>query len=275
VAVNLDKMSPHLNPGEYMMTPQEVRIGTRLEFEILNSDGQRVGNTFISQLLEHQDDGSVVISAPITESRVVYVPAGVTVRLTFVHQLHGLLGFKATIRSREYRENIAVLIAEPDGGLEKIQRREYYRLDVIVNALIWPDEADSGSESQANAGTGAAGMQSNKAAAGQHPAPSTKTGTTAEAAPVKGYTKNLSGSGVCIICDTNFPKGSVVRVELELNDNIRFKARCIVMRSQQVEVRRSKSYEMGMRFYEITNKDQDNLIKYIFEQQRILLKKEK
>jgi hypothetical protein len=62
------------------MTPQEIKLGTRLEFEMLNKQDEKVGNTFISQLLEHQDDGSIVISAPITESRVVFVPAGITVR---------------------------------------------------------------------------------------------------------------------------------------------------------------------------------------------------
>lgn len=240
-----------------MMTPQEVRIGTRLEFEMLDKNNERVGNTFVSQLLEHQEDGSIVISAPITESRVVFVPIGITVRLTFVHQLHGLLGFKAVIRSKEYRGNVAVLTAEPEGDLEKIQRREHFRLDVIVDALIWPDEEDPGPGTE------------NKTEA------ENTQDKTAEAAPVKAYTKNLSGSGACLISDINFPKGSFVKVELDLSNDITFRARCVVLRSQQVEVRRSKSYELGVRFVEISKKDQDHLIRYIFEQQRLILKKEK
>lgn len=239
-----------------MMTPQEIKIGTRLEFEMLNSQDEKVGNTLISQLLEHQNDGSIIISAPITESRVVFVPTGITVRLTYVHQLHGLLGFKALIRSKEYRGNVAVLIAEPDENIEKIQRREHFRLDVIIDALIWPDAADSGSEAQKDTDAKA-------------------PDSTEEAAPVKAYTRNLSGSGVCILSDTNFPKGSYVKVELDLSNDAKLKARCVILRSQPVEVRKGRRYELGMRFIELAKKDQDNLIKYIFEQQRILLKKEK
>ena len=255
------------------MTPQEVKIGTRLEFEMLNKNDEKVGNTFVSQLLEHQDDCSIVISAPITESRVVFVPTGITVRLTFVHQLHGLLGFKAQVRSKEYKGNIAVLIAEPDENIEKIQRREHFRLDVITDALIWPDDTQSGPGDSENADAEASGTQ----AAGENikQDPLSASDKAAEADPVKAYTRNLSGSGVCIISDTNFPKGTNVKIELDLDNDIKFKARCVILRSQQIEVRRGKSYELGLHFTELTKRDQDNLIKYIFEQQRLLLKKDK
>jgi c-di-GMP-binding flagellar brake protein YcgR len=257
------------------MTPQEIKLGTRLEFEMLNKQDEKVGNTFISQLLEHQDDGSIVISAPITESRVVFVPAGITVRLTFVHQLHGLIGLKALVKSKEYRGNVAVLIAEPEGNLEKIQRREHFRLDVVIDALIWPDTADPGSEAPGNTEAESAGSQASGTDAKNDAASAPVPDSTEEAAPVKAYTKNLSGSGVCVISDTNFPKGSNVRIELDLSNDVRFRARCVVLRSQPIEVRKGKSYELGIHFIEIKNRDQDNLIKFIFEQQRLHLKKEK
>jgi|LSQX01.2.fsa_nt_gb c-di-GMP-binding flagellar brake protein YcgR len=229
------------------MTPQEIKIGTRFEFEMLDSNYERVGHTLVSQLLELQPDGSMVISVPISEARIVFVPTGITVRLTFVHLLHGLLGFMALVKLKEYRGNIAVLIVEPDEAIEKIQRREYFRLDVIMDALILPlsDEAAPNESSPA------------------------------EVAPVKAYTRNLSGSGVCVISETNFPKNSWVRVELDLNGSVRFEAKCIILRSDQIEVKRGRSYELGMRFMEITKKDQDNLVKFIFDQQRKLLKKDK
>lgn len=260
------------------MTPQEIKIGTRFEFEMLNKSDEKVGNTFVSQLLEFQPDSSMVISAPITESRVVFVPTGITVRLTFVHHLHGLLGFKALVRAKEYKGNIAVLIVEPEQTIEKIQRREHFRLDVIIDALIWPVVAESESEVSNNAAenrnTKAVGADSNTdTTSAQESAP--VPDKAAEAAPTKGYTRNLSGSGVCLVSENNFPKNSEVRIELDLNNNIIFKAKCIIMRSQAIEVRKGKSYELGLRFTEITKRDQDNLIKYIFEQQRMLLKKEK
>ncbi len=242
------------------MKPQEIKIGTRLEFEMLNKSGEKLGNTFISQLLEHQPDGSIVIYAPIFESRVVYVPVGITIRLTFVHHLHGLLGFKALVSAKEYRGNISILVVEPNETIEKIQRREHFRLDVITDVLIWP--ASTHSDEKAPDTEAAAEVNAEAAVEAKAPA-------------VKAFTRNLSGSGLCAISETNFPRNTEVWVEVDLTNNIKLTAKCIILRNQQVEIRKGKSFELGMRFIEISLKNQDNLIKYIFEQQRMLLKKEK
>lgn len=259
------------------MTPKEIKVGTRLEFEMLNKNGEKQGNTFISQLLEHQSDGSMIIYAPISEARVVYVPTGITVRLTFVHYLHGLLGFKALVRAKEYKGNIAILIIEPDETIEKIQRREHYRLDVVADVLIWPVEAQS---YKPVTDVASAAKISAEADAEAKDIDTDKEGITPSAAstevpPVKAFIKNLSGSGACVLSETNFPRNSEVRIEIDLNNNIKFSAKCIVLRTQSVEIRKGRSFELGMHFTEIKPKDQDNLIKYIFEQQRLLLKKEK
>lgn len=218
------------------MTLQDITIGTRLELDMLSKYGEKVGNTLVSQLLEHQEDGTIVISAPIYESRVFYVPSDITVRLIFLHQQHGMLGFTARVISREYRGKIAVLIVRPDNNIEKIQRRMHYRLDIILDVTIIPPENPGG---------------------------------------VQAYTKNISGSGVCVISETNFPRNTEVMIILNLSDSLQITAKCIVVRSQTLEIRKGRSYELGMRFTDIRNKDQDALIRFIFEQQRMLLKKDK
>ena len=73
------------------MTPQDIALGTRLELEMIDDNGERIGNVYVSQLLEHQEDGTMVISAPISGSRVIYIPDGITIRLTFIDPIQGLL----------------------------------------------------------------------------------------------------------------------------------------------------------------------------------------
>ncbi len=265
------------------MTLQEVKIGTRLELEMLSKNGERVGNTLVSQLLEHQEDGTVVISAPISESRVVFVPAGITIRLTFAHQLHGMLGFTALVISREYRGKIAVLIIQPDDNIEKIQRRMHYRLDIIVDAKIFAADNDhnrsEATESEVNeigSATKAAASEKGLGSSAKAKAQKGEKALSSENADeVKAYTKNISGSGTCIVSDTSFPRGSEVRIKLNLSHNIQISAKCVVVRNQAVEIKKGRSYELGLKFIEISNKDQDALIRFIFEQQRMLLKKEK
>jgi len=225
------------------MTPQEIAVGTRLELEMLGEDGKRIGNVQVSQLLEHLVDGTIVISAPISGTRLIYVPDGITIHLTFIDPVHGLLGFKAVVDSREYRGKVAVIVVRPDSEISKIQRRSHFRLDIVLEAAILPAD-DDGDEAET-------------------------------IAPLKAYTRNISGSGVCIISEKDFPKNTVLRMELGLTDGTQISTKGIVVRSQEVEARKGRNYELGIHFTDISPKDQDRLIRYIFQQQRLILKKDK
>lgn len=219
------------------MTLQEIKIGTRLELEIQNKSGEKVGSALISQMQEYQEDGLIVISAPIYEARLIYLPNDVQIRISFVHHKYGLLGFTALVRAREFKGNIAVLVIEPVTEIEQIQRRMNFRLDILLDAVVmFPD---AGNE------------------------------------PFKAITKNISGSGLCLICDSDFQKNTSVLVELRLTDNIAIKTKCLILRSNTAESRKGKKYEIGMCYTEIAKKDQDTLIKFIFDQQRLRLKGKK
>jgi len=227
------------------MSPQDIVIGTRLELEMLDDNGERIGNVYVSQLLEHQEDGTIVISAPISGSRVIYVPDGITIRLTFIDPIQGLLGFTAVVGYKEYRGKVAVIIVKPGTEILKIQRRMHYRLEIVLDAAIRPVNA---------VGTAKAEEKTD---------------------PVKVCTKNISGSGACIISETDIPKNTMLEMELDLTDGTQIKTRGVVVRSQEVEARKGRNYEVGVYFTDISKKDQDRLIRYIFEQQRILLKKDR
>ena len=216
------------------MTPQEIGLGTRLELELLNRHGEKVGHTFVSQLLEYQSDGQLVISSPIHEARLGFIPRDVNIRLTFIHFKHGLLGFTAVVTSREHKGKIAILVVRPDSEIVRIQRRMNYRLDMVGNLMLWLDQPE----------------------------------------PIKAYSKNISGSGLCVVTDKNIPIDSIIRTELDMPGLSVFDVKCRVLRSKLLESKRGKQFELGLCFVEISEKDQDNLIRYIFEQQRLLLKKE-
>lgn len=223
------------------MTPQEIQIGTRLELELLNKKGEKVGNNYISQLFEQQESNCLVISAPIFEARLIFIPLQAQLRLTFTHYKYGLLGFTALVARREFKGNVAVLIIQPEGELVKIQRRTHYRLDHMADILVRLSEEESkeGSETA-----------------------------------IKALTKNVSGSGICIVTEVDIPKKSEIYVELSLAGKIMITAKCIVIRNTQFEVKKARKYELGLHFIDISQKDRDSLIKYIFERQRVQLKKE-
>lgn len=218
------------------MKPKDIQIGKRLELERINSNGERVGNTYISQMLEYQDDGLIVISAPIFEARLIYVPDAEKIRLTYIDKKHGLLGFTALVKMRGFRGNVAILVIEPDSDISKIQRRMNYRLDIVLNTLI------------------------------------SLPGDDRE--PVRAFTKNISGSGICLVSPMDIPINTKINVELELSDGMIIVAGCVVLRNNAALIRKEKMYELGMRFIDISGKNQEILIKFIFDQQRLQIKKE-
>ena len=221
------------------MTPLEIQLGTRLELELLDNSGEKMGNVYISQMLEIQSSNCIIISAPIFEARLVYISLEAQIRLTFLHYKYGLLGFTARVTGREFRGNIAVLIIKATSDLTNIQRRTHYRLECIADALV--RRAESGME-------------------------------ISEAPQINACAKNISGSGVCLVTETPLPVGTEVEVVLSLADGI--KARGIIVRSTDFEIKKVKCYELGLHFTNMSQKDQDKIIRYVFEQQRILLKKE-
>ena len=228
------------------MFVRDIKIGTRLELNRLNSLGDVQGDTYVSQILEHHGRDMLVISAPIHESRIIYIPDGMRINLTFLHHqrnLVSLLAFTALIKAKEYRGNIAVYIIEPEGEIEKIQRRMDYRLDIVLNAQMWLPDLN-GTESF-------------------------------DTEPIKVFSKNLSGSGICLVSDVEVTKGVETKVEIRLKDDLAIIVRSMVLRVVPTEIRKRKAFELGMRFIHIDKKDQESLIRFIFDQQRLQLKREK
>jgi c-di-GMP-binding flagellar brake protein YcgR len=224
------------------MKLEELLTGTRLELELLDNLGEKVGHTYISQLLEPVRETGMVISAPIFESRLIFVPLNSTLQIAFFHRKHGLMGFTATVNAREYRGNIAILLIQAESEPEKIQRRKHYRLDSLLNAEFKVLDVSS-----------------------DKPFADSFT---------KATVKNISGSGCCIITDENVPNNSVVDLYVYLNTTTKIRALCVVLRNHQVEVKKGISYDLGLHFADISAKDQDLIIRYIFEQQRMLLKRD-
>jgi c-di-GMP-binding flagellar brake protein YcgR len=218
------------------MNLRDIRLGTRLELEILEKTGEKVSGPYVSQLLEHQNDGLLVISAPIFGTQLINIPDNMVIHLTFVHAQYGLIGITALVKSKQFRGKLEVLLVEPVGKLEKIQRRSNFRLDINSDVLIWlinPKE--------------------NK--------------------PIRAYAKNISGSGLCVVCDTYIPKKTKVKIELSLPTDLNISAECVILRVKPAKMRKGIGWELGMHYTDISKNDQDALVKFIFDWQRMLIKK--
>ncbi len=227
---------------EGRMEVRDLKIGTRLELEILDGDGKKIGNTYVSQVLEPVKDRTLIISAPIYESRLIYVPMNGKVRITFFHSRYGLQGFNAVVTAREQKENLSILCVQAETEPDKIQRRTHYRLDCTLDAEygIYSDNPEK---------------------------------ETDQSHYKHALTKNISGSGACIVVREDIAKNTLLDVRISFSETVKIGAVCRVIRCTPLETEKISRYEIRLQFTDITAQDQDYIIKYIFEEQRRLLKK--
>lgn len=227
-------------------TITDTKIGTRFEIELLDSLGGKIGSTYTSQLLDIKDGENLTIAAPIQESRLMLIPSGSSIRCIFLHHKLGLVSFTGTVASREKQENIIVINIAVTSKLTRIQRRNHFRLDCMLDAKYRIIE--EGSENNA-ADLGSVEFK-------------------------KAYTKNISGCGACLVTDEPIEKSSYIYSILILEDGTSIETKCMVVRCTKVGDIELSKYLIGLSFVNISVKDQDILIRYIFDKQKQLLKRQ-
>lgn len=228
-----------------MITILDATIGTKFEVEQIDSLGGRVGSTYTSQLLDIKDVQHIVIAVPIQESQLMFIPSGSKIRCMFLHNKYGMLSFTGTVSGKAKQENVLVMNVEINSRLFKIQRRNHYRLDYMLDVryrLISKYENLDESISC-----------------------NIEDYTLA-------YTKNISGCGACIITDNSIERGDCVQLIFELENGIYIDTKCIVARCTAIEDVRPAKYSIGLSFMEISPKDQDAIVRFIFDKQKQLLK---
>ena len=228
------------------MDIREIKIGTKLELEIINHEDMKLGMTHASQLLEIVNAESLTILNPIHESKYAFIALGTRIRITFFQEkLNSLFFFTATIEHKETRGNFLLLHIHVLSPLQKLQRRNYYRFDCNLNARyrVVPDGSNNPSEDREPAQF------------------------------VNALTRNISGSGACIVAEEELSDTDHLDVEISLSETTVVKARCKVIRVTEIEASKGKKFEIGLYFTKIPAKGQDDIVKFIFERQRETLKR--
>lgn len=232
------------------MNADVMTLGMKLDLELINSFDQRIGQPYVSQLMDIIDDKNIMIAAPIHETRLTLIPTGTRIRLIFKHSRYGLLNVLGIVSGKEKKGNLLTFSIIINGPIEKIQRRMYYRLPCILNVGYCLQK-----ESESEADTGQ----------------STESSEQKEEWK-KGITKNISGSGVCIVVDEKLPTGSKLKIRINLGKGQEINVVCKVARCEKLENSISQKYELGLGFLQIEKKCQEAMVKFIFAQQNKLLR---
>lgn len=222
------------------MNVQDIKIGTKLNIELYNESYEKIPSTFYSKLEAVKGNESVIIYAPMSEGRLYPVHIGWDMNISFVKN-QNLFGFQTKIINRIILDNLTFLEAKVNSDIVKIQRREYFRLSytqVVEYRLISSvNNSDISSYKEA-------------------------------------YATDISGGGLCLKVGENIKINDVLECKLNIDDNgdIKFLGKVVRLGERDEEL--IYPQELGIKFLKIDRRDIDRIVRFIFEKQRSLRRKE-
>lgn len=223
------------------MKLENIQIGTKLELEMHDESDKNVKVRLVSQLEDCMDNKTATIAAPVYCGELYSIHIGSIMDIFFLRE-DKLYRFKANVTAREKSGNIAMLRIERLDNIQNIQRRQFFRFDctIPVNYRV----IDKSNEP------------------GKMTVPYNSS-----------ITKDLSGSGLCMLVEEKLDEHAQLDCELYLEPDLRINFTGKIIRISKCDFESKYKYEIGLTYKSIDNKDREAIVKYIFNEQRRLRKK--
>jgi len=205
-----------------------------------------------SQVTEIISDDRLEIAMPMEKGRLVLLPIDKEFEIHFYTE-RGLFQCFARILDRFKRNNMYILSLELTSNLRKHQRREYYRFSCSLELdtrILVKEEIDSLKEEKIDFISGL---------------------------PLKkGVIADISGGGLRFLASEQYEVGSLVMCKWHLVVEGHLKEYNLIGRvlfSQELDVRNGE-YEHRVQYINVDKIEQEEIIRFIFEEERKSRKRE-
>lgn len=120
-----------------MTVSQMIRPGDKIDIRLIQQieSAEKDGGTpkvYKSQVLDILENGNLEIAMPSEGGRLILLPLGARFEFVF-YAMGGLYRSVGRIKERYKKENVYMLEIELKSQLEKFQRREFYRYSCIMD----------------------------------------------------------------------------------------------------------------------------------------------
>lgn len=227
------------------MEISEIQMGTKLELEAYDEKGNKLEFILVSEYEWHIGNKTIMIAAPIYEGIVYPLRLGAEINVYFIKRTgyeYELFLFKAIVSGREINENIPLLKIDAVSEVEKVQRRQYYRMGCSLPVRFRIVDSDNNTDRE-----------------------DVKFRNT--------IAVNLSGGGICLLLEEIIDIGRRIECELFNEDNFKIKFLGKVTRYEESMLESKYKYKAGIIYININNSDREAVVKFIFNEQRKLRKK--
>lgn len=242
------------------MLSKYVTLGDKLELETVErhiGDEQnqivKARKTYKSQVYDIISEDQIKIAMPIERGKVILLPIDGEYNICF-YTKSGLYQCLTRVLDRYKSNNVFILLMELTTDLRKYQRREYYRLNCVLD------------------------MRCRQLDETELPKITEKVQfIDTDITLNNGIIVDISGGGARFISAEQYPNQSLILFIFSLFVNGEMKEYQLVgqvLLSEELENRKNE-YEHRIQFANIMNDDREGIIRYIFEEERKKRRREK
>lgn len=229
-----------------------ITIGDKLELKKIETDVPETPDKrlpiYISQVLDESQSGEYLVSMPISEGKVIPLSIGQEFYATF-YSKKGLLQCQVEVTGRYRQDELFLMEITQKTDLEKIQRREYFRLSCTqpLKYHVLNDVEQKMLEEQARCDIDEVTVE-------------WKGGTMLD----------LSGGGIWCVSSFREERNSVFQVcfDLTVNDKREtIHAFAVLLRSERNQ-KNPALFDHHLMFWKMEQKLREKIIRFIFDEQR-------
>ncbi len=243
-----------------------IQVGDKLDLVQVDREEGQKKKQYISQFIDFIEGDKAKIAMPMENLKVIPLSVGDKYAMSF-HTASGLFQCQCEIEDRYKEGNVYILVVQFTSALEKCQRRQFYRLEGIIDSRyrVFSDEEErlirklKNDDFVSEAARNACEKALEKVQEQWQDATIT----------------DISGGGVRFNSKQELPKEGKIYMDIPIRLNgedmlMELKARII---STMPVFNRTGLYETRVEFIEIPMDDREDIVKYVFEQERRKIKK--
>ncbi len=238
------------------MVTNVIRVGDKIDLIQTNVAEGDDNKVYKSQVYDVVGEEQLKIAMPQEKGKLLLLHLESVYRMQFVSET-GMYECNGKVVDRYKTDNVYVVVMDIVSALKKIQRREFYRLNCLLDAgihILTDEELMTGDLGKI--------VEAQK---------------TTPAEYEEGVIVDISGGGARMVTDCDVPEGTyiLIKFQIDFKDNTvnyDLLARTVTRRSL---LNRKKRYELRVEFEQLSNHLRESLIKYIFEEERKKRKIEK
>lgn len=240
------------------MLSQFVTVGNKIELQPVDrveDTGDGTGKkVYFSKVYDILSEDTMEILMPMEQTKLILLPVDSEYDL-IIYQEGGLYQCLARVIDRYKSNNVFILVVELVSNLRKYQRREYYRFSCALEMC-------------------ARNLQEEELEAVENKLPYTLT----PGLPLRqSIIVDISGGGLRFLSSQRYEPESMLYITYNLlkgNEKKQYEIIGKVLSAKELENRKG-TFEHRVQYYDMNSKVREEIIKYIFEEERKNRRKER